>query len=182
MHKVFVVVGSLRAESINRKFARALEKLGGGRFAFAEAELADLPMYNDDLWADPPASVLKLKADILAADAVLFVTPEYNRSLPPVTKNALDWASRPYGTNAWKNKPCAIVGATSGVIGTAVAQSHLRSIAPIYELIVMGQPEVYFTLKPGAIDDDHTITDAGTAKFLDGWCTAFDAWITRMNR
>ena len=147
MHKVFVVVGSLRAESINRKFARALEKLGGGRFAFAEANLADLPMYNDDLWADPPASVLKLKADILAADAVLFVTPEYNRSLPPVTKNALDWASRPYGTSAWKNKP-----------------------------------EVYFTLKPGAIDDDHKFTDAATAKFLEGWCAAFDAWITRMNR
>jgi chromate reductase len=180
MHKVLVVVGSLRRESINRKFAKALEKLGGDRFAFTEAGLADLPMYNDDLWADPPADVIKFKADILAADAVLLVTPEYNRSLPPVMKNALDWASRPYGTNAWKNKPCAIVGATSGAIGTAVAQSHLRSIAPIYELIVMGQPEIYFTLKPGAIDEDHNFTDEGTRQFLTGWTEKFDAWISRM--
>jgi chromate reductase len=180
MFKVAVFVGSLRRESINRKFAKTLEKLGQSSFTFHYVELGDLPMYNDDLWADPPASVLRLKADIAAADAVLFVTPEYNRSIPPVLKNAIDWATRPYGKNSWAGKPASIVGTSPGVIGTAVAQEHLRYLATIIGLILMGQPEVYFSFKPGLVDENFEVTDETTRKFLETYLSRFEAWIRRV--
>ena len=177
MHKVAVFVGSLRRESINRKLAKALARLGQSRFTFDFVELGDLPMYNDDLWPDPPPSVPRLKADIAAADAVLLVTPENNRSIPAVLKNAIDWGSRPYGQNSWGGKPTAIVGASPGNVGTAVAQSHLRNIMAILGVKLMGQPEVYFVAKPGLIDEQNEISEESTRDFLKGFLTRFDAWI-----
>lgn len=181
MHKVAVIVGSLRRESINLRLAKALIKLGQERFACHLVKLDDVPMYNDDYWADPPASVTRLKADIAAADAVLFVTPEYNRAVPALVKNTVDWGSRPRGQNSWAGKPVAIAGASQGAIGTAVAQAQLRNSLLILGVILMGQPEMYLTYKPGLIDDDFKITDDSTAKFLTGFLQKFDAWIERMS-
>jgi NAD(P)H-dependent FMN reductase len=110
---------------------------------------------------------------------MLFVTPEYNRSIPGILKNAIDWASRPYGKSSWAGKPGAIVGATGGAIGTAVAQAHLRSIMGVLDVALMGQPEVYFTMKPGLIDDDYLVTDDKTREFLNGWVNKYVAWVRR---
>src|ERR1700754_164281 len=107
MHKIAIVVGSVRADSVNLKFARALEKLAAGRLAFSFVRIDDLPYYDDGLWQDPPASVTRFKHDIDSADGVLFVTPEFNRSIPGVLKNAIDWGSRPWGQGSWTDKPTA---------------------------------------------------------------------------
>ena len=176
MHKIAVIVGSLRRDSINKKLAHALEKLADGQLQFHYIDV-DLPLYNDDLWADPPAKVTQLKADIAAADGILFVSPEYNRSMPAVTKNTVDWASRPYGHNAWKGKPVAICGASPGSQGTAVMQSQLRSSLVIVETVVMGGPEVYITFKPDVVDTDGAIANEGTATFLKGFLDRFAQWI-----
>jgi chromate reductase, NAD(P)H dehydrogenase (quinone) len=181
MYTVAVVVGSLRRDSINRKFANALAKLAQSKLRFKFVELADVPIYNEDLWVDPPASVLRFKKDIEAADAVLFVTPEYNRSITPVIKNAVDWGTRPWGQNSWAGKPAAIVGASPGTIGTAAAQAQLRSIAPVLDLILMVQPEVYFAAKPGLIDDNDDVTDDTTREFLEGWIDRFATFIGRVS-
>lgn len=180
MHRIAVLVGSLRAESINRKLGRALERLAGDRFAFDFVELGDIPMYNEDLWESPPPSVLRLKADVEKADAVLFITPEYNRSVPPVLSNAISWASRPKGKNSWARKPASVIGASNGAIGTAVAQSQLRSVVVILGTVLMGQPEVYFNMKPGLVDDAHDVTDEKTRAFLESYLSRFDAWIKRV--
>jgi chromate reductase, NAD(P)H dehydrogenase (quinone) len=180
MYTIAVIVGSLRRESINRKLAKALAKLGQSKFKFNFVELGDLPIYNEDLWQDPPAAVLRMKKEIETADAVLFVTPEYNRSIPPVLKNAIDWGTRPWGKNSWAGKPASIVGTSPGAVGTAVAQTHLRSVAVILDLILMGQPEVYFVNKPGLIDENDDITDDTTREFLQGYLTRFEAWIDQV--
>jgi chromate reductase len=179
MFKVAVLVGSTRPNSSNLQFARAIEKLAVGRLQFDYVDLASLPFYDDTLWNDPPESVLKLKQQVVDADAVLFVTPEYNRSIPGILKNAIDWPSRPYGQSVWDGKPGAIVGATTGQVGTAAAQAHLRSIAVVLGIALMGRPEVYQTLKPGMIDEDYLITDERTREFLRKWVDAFVAWIGR---
>ncbi len=176
MHTLAVLVGSLRRDSINHKYAKALEKLAAGQFAFNFIDM-DLPLYNDDLWQAPPAKVTALKEAIASADGILIVTPEHNRSIPAVTKNAVDWASRPYGHNAWKGKPCAITGASPGSQGTAVAQSQLRSTMVILETIVMGGPEVYISFKPELVDGDFNVTNQGTADFLKGFLDHFEKWI-----
>jgi chromate reductase len=110
--------------------------------------------------------VLRLKKDIAAADAVLFVTPEYNRSIPPVIKNAVDWGTRPWGQNSWAGKPGSIIGTSPGNVGTAVAQAHLRSVLTILDTVLLGQPEIYFVTKPGLINDEFDITDDQTREFL----------------
>jgi chromate reductase, NAD(P)H dehydrogenase (quinone) len=181
MHTVAVLVGSLRRESIHRKLAKALAKLGQAKFKFNFVELGDLPIYNEDLWQDPPASVLRMKRDIEQADAVLFVTPEYNRSIPPVIKNAIDWGTRPWGKNSWAGKPASVVGTSPGNVGTAAAQAHLRSIAPVLDLVVMGQPEVYLVNRPGLIDENDDITDDTTREFLDGYLARFAAFIDQVS-
>ena len=182
MYTIAVLVGSLRRESINRKLAKALAKLGQGKFKFHFVELGDIPIYNEDLWQDPPAAVLRMKKDIETADAVLFATPEYNRSIPPVVKNAIDWGTRPWGKNSWAGKPASIVGTSPGAVGTAVAQTHLRGIAPILELVLMGQPEVYLVNKPGLIDENDDITDDTTREFLQAYLDRFAAWIDQVSR
>lgn len=179
MYKIAVLVGSTKANSTNMKFARALETLAIGKLSFDYIDIGSLPFYDDSLWDNPPEPVTRMKEQIVAADGVLFVTPEFNRSIPGVLKNAIDWPSRPYGQSVWAGKPGAIVGATPGAIGTAVAQSHLRSIASVLDIHLMGQPEIYFTMKPGLIDDNSLVTDDKTRAFLQGWVNKFTAYVGR---
>jgi chromate reductase, NAD(P)H dehydrogenase (quinone) len=179
MFRVAVLVGSIRPQSTNLQFARALEKLALGRLVFDYVEIGNLPFYDETLWANPPEAVVNLKQRIADADAVLFVTPEYNRSIPGVLKNAIDWPSRPFGQSVWDGKPAAIVGATGGQSGTAAAQAHLRSILPVLGVILMGRPEVYQTVKPGLFDEHDLITDEPTRLFLGKWIDAFVGWIGR---
>jgi len=180
MHDVAVLVGSLRRDSLNLKLARALAKLGKTLFSFNFAELSDLPIYNQDMEADLPASVVRMKKEIAKADAVLFVTPEHNRSIPSVLKNAIDWGTRPWGQNSWAGKPGSIIGTSPGNVGTAAGQAHLRSVMTILDVILLGQPEVYFVSKPGLIDDKDDITDDATREFLQGYLTRFEAWIDQV--
>lgn len=179
MFKVAVFVGSPRPVSTNLKLAKALEKLANGRLSFDYVDIASLPFYDDSLWNDPPVSVLTLKRHIEQADAVLFVTPEYNRSIPGILKNAIDWPSRPYGESVWYGKPAAIVGASPGPTGTAAAQAHLRSILPMIGTVLMGTPEVYLSARPGLFDDEGNITDDRTRTNLANWTTRFEEWIAR---
>jgi len=177
MKTVLTLVGSLRADSINLRFAKALEKRTAPQFRFDYADLGSLPHFNEDLWAAPPEPVTRFKASIVQADAILFVTPEHFRAPPALLLNALAWGGRPWGQNSWAGKPAAIVGTSPGGIGTAVAQSQLRSILPGLELMLLGQPEVYFQTKPGLIDDQFSVTDTQTGSFLDGWASRFDRLI-----
>ena len=179
MKNVAVFVGSLHADSINIRLAKALAKLADGKLRFDLIEIADLPHYDNALWANPPASVARLKETVEAADAVLFVTPEYNRSIPGVLKNAIDWASRPWGENSWAGKPGSIVGTSIGGTGTSAAQSHLRSILAMLEVLLMGQPEVYFHTTPGLIDDNFNVTNPETRAFLQNYIEKFAAWVER---
>jgi chromate reductase len=174
---VAVLVGSLTKKSINRNFAKALEKLAAATLKFSYLDIGSLPHYNNDLWDNPPQAVLAFKAQVLAADAVLIVMPEINRSFPGVIKNALDWGSRPWGQSSWLGKPASLIGTTPGAIGTAVGQGHLRTILPLFDLIVMGQPEVYFQSKPGLIDEHFEITDDQTRAFLTGYLDKFTTFI-----
>ena len=177
MKTVAVLVGSLAHNSINRQLARSLERLAGGRLHFDYIDLGALPHYNNDLWENPPAVVLDLKARVEAADAVLIVMPEINRSYPAIIKNALDWASRPYGDNSWTGKPLSLIGTSPGPIGSAAGQNQLRATLPLYGFVVMGQPEVYLQFKPGLIDEHHEITVDLTRDFLAGYVDKFVAWI-----
>lgn len=179
MFEVAVFVGSSRASSSNLRLARALEKLAAGRLSFRYVDISNLPFYDDSLWNNPPPEVVRLKQQIEAADAVLFVTPEYNRSIPGMLKNAIDWPSRPYGESVWHGKPGAIAGATGGVSGTAAAQAHLRSILPVLGIALMGAPEIYFQSRPGALDADDTITDERMRTNLNLWVDRFTDWIAR---
>ena len=181
MVKVAVVVGSLRRELINRQLALALKKLGRRNgLDLSLVGLEDLPHYNQDLWDDPPEAVTRLKRDVEAADAVIFVTPEYNRAPPGLMLDAIDWASRPYGKNSWAGKPAAVIGATPGKVGTAVAQSHLRTVLLVLDLAVMGQPEAYIQLAADTIDAHHTVTDVAVRAFLEKWLAAFADWIGKV--
>lgn len=179
MKKVAVLVGSLRRESINRKFAEAVGKLAANDLEFHFVELGDVPMYNDDLWADLPASVSRLKRDIEGADAVLFVVPEYNRSFPAVIKNAIDWATRPYGQNSFGAKPGGLIGTTPGATGTAAGQNHLKSVLNVVDVVLMGQPEVYFQYKPELFAEDGSFKDGPSKDFMTGWADRFVKWIER---
>lgn len=177
MFKVAIVVGSIRKESMNLKLAKALAKLGQGEFQASFVSISDLPLFNQDLESNLPAPVTKFKSEIEAADAVLFVTPEYNRSVPGVLKNAIDWGSRPYGKSSWAGKVAAIAGASPGAVGAAVSQNHLRSIVGGFlDMKLLGQPEVYFQFKEGSIAEDGTIADDNTRKFLQGFVDRFTAW------
>ena len=179
MFKVAVIVGSLRRESINRRFAQALARLAEGALSFEFVELADVPMYNEDLWQNPPPAVTRLKQSIETADAVLFVTPEYNRSIPALVKNIIDWGSRPRGQSSWAGKPAGIVGTSGGAIGTAVAQSHLRHVVTVCDMKLLPSPEVYLVNKPGLITDSFEVSDESSRAFLAGYVTKFAAWITQ---
>ncbi len=177
--RISVLVGSLRRESINRKLANALMRLAPADFTFAELKIDDLPPFNQDLEKTPAAPVKRLKDDIAASQGLLFVTPEYNRSLPGVFKNAIDHASRPYGQNAWAGKPAGIIGASVGAIGSAVAQSHLRGVLGYLDVPTLGQPEAYIKVGKDFFDADGGIANADTRKFLQDWMDAYVAWVNR---
>jgi chromate reductase, NAD(P)H dehydrogenase (quinone) len=178
-YQIAVVVGSLRRDSFNRKLANALVKLAPAEFSFKQLEIGDLPLYNQDNDANQPAPVLRLKAEITASAGVIFVTPEYNRSIPGVLKNALDNASRPYGNNAWAGKPAGVLGASPGTIGTAVAQQHLRTILAYLDVPTLGQPEAFIQVKEGFFDQAGDISSEDTRKFLQGWMDRYVAWVKR---
>lgn len=176
---VAVIVGSLRKESINHRLMLALQNLAGDRLQFHPLHIGDLPHYNEELWAEPPVPVLRLKDRVEHSDAVLAITPEYNRSYPGVIKNALDWGTRPYGENSWKDKPAAITGASPGVIGAAVGQARLKTDMLAVGMVMMPTPEAYIQWKPEAYAADGQVTDPATAKFLGGFVDAFAAWIEK---
>jgi chromate reductase len=178
--KVAIVVGSNRRESINRKLAQAIAKLAENRVDARLVQIGDLPMYNQDLESPLPASVARFKTEIEQADALLFVTPEHNRSLPAVLKNAIDWGARPYGRNSWGGKPVAITGTSPGAIATAIAQQHLRQILGVLGALVMGG-EAYLTFKSGLIDDAGVIADEGTRKFLQAFVDQFTTLLARLS-
>jgi chromate reductase, NAD(P)H dehydrogenase (quinone) len=178
--KVAVVVGSNRRESINRKLAQAIAKLAENRVDAKLVQIGDLPMYNQDLESPLPAGVARFKTEIEQADALLFVTPEHNRSLPAVLKNAIDWGARPYGRNSWGGKPVAITGTSPGAIATAIAQQHLRQILGDLGALVMGG-EAYLTFKSGLIDDAGVIVDEGTRKFLQAFVEQFTTLLARLS-
>ncbi|HEU4322634.1 MAG TPA: NADPH-dependent FMN reductase [Roseiflexaceae bacterium] len=181
-YRVAILVGSVRRDSINRRLALALTKLGQEHFDFAEVRIDDLPFANPDLEGDLPEPVRRLRREIGAADAVLFVTPEYNRSVPGVLKNAIDWASRPYRAHSLGDKPGAVIGTSMGRIGTATAQQHLRTILAPLDVYLMGQPEGYIVYTPGLIDDAGTVTDGAVREFLQQYIDQFAAWVARVAR
>ncbi len=166
-------------ESINRKLAGALTKLAKPGTQFTFARIDDLPLFSQDLEPSPPAAVTRLKGEIEAADGVLILTPEYNRSIPGVLKNAIDWASRPYGKNSFDGKPTAAIGTSRGAVGTAAAQQHLRSILAYLNVILMGQPEGYIVYKKDMVDDAGQVADESVRKFLQLYMDKFTAWVER---
>lgn len=177
---IAVVVGSIRQESYNRQFAEALVRLFPAEVKAHFVRIDDLPLYSQDSDAQPPvAPVARLRQDIAAADGVLFVTPEYNRSVPGVLKNAIDIASRPWGTNSFAGKPGAVIGASIGAIGTAIAQHHLRSSLHFLDVPTLGQPEVYLHFRDEAIAPDGTIANDSTREFLQRFVDAYVAWVER---
>ena len=178
-YRIAVIVGSLRRDSINRRLADALAALAPKDFSLVQSRIDDLPPYNQDDDANQAVPVKRLKGEIAAAQGLIFVTPEYNRSMPGVLKNAIDHASRPYGHNAWAGKPAGVLGASIGAIGSALAQQHLRNVLAYLDAPTMGQPEVFLTVKDGFFGDDGMIADAGTRKFVQGWMDRYTAWVRR---
>jgi chromate reductase len=176
---IALIIGSLRRDSYNRKLAAALVKLAPPEFTFTESEIGDLPLYNQDYDDNPPAAVIRLKKEIKSATGLLFVTPEYNRSIPGVLKNALDNASRPYGQSAWAGKPAGVIGASIGAIGTALAQQHLRNILAYLDVPTLGQPEAFIQVKEGFFDAAGNFASAGTVKFLQEWMDRYVTWIRK---
>ncbi|MBC7954954.1 MAG: NAD(P)H-dependent oxidoreductase [Cytophagales bacterium] len=177
-YKIAVVVGSLRADSFNRKLADGLAKLAPAQLQFTQVQIGDLPLYNQDDDANQAAAVKRLKAEVSASQGLLFITPEYNRSIPGVLKNALDHASRPYGQNAWAGKPAAVMGVSVGAIGTALAQQHLRNVLAYLDVPTMGQPEAFIQSKDGLFNTDGSI-GAGSEKFLKDWLNKYADWVQR---
>ena len=173
-------VGSLAKASINRKLAQALIRLAPPELEFREIPIKDLPLYSYDYDADYPPPGRALKEAIAAVDAVLFVTPEYNRSIPGALKNAIDWASRPWGQNSFARKPSAMIGASPGKIGTALAQQALRGVLGFCNSPQMNSIEAYIQFKPGMISDDGDVTDEKTAEFLRNYITEFRDFIRRV--
>ena len=179
-HTVGYFVGSLARASINRKLARALTRLAPPELQMREIPIGELPLYSYDYDADYPPPGRALKDAIAAVDAVLFVTPEYNRSIPGPLKNAIDWASRPWGQNSFARKPSAMIGTSPGKIGTAVGQQHLKSILSFCNSPQMNAIEAYIPFTPGLITDDGEVTVESTAEFLRTYMTEFSAFITRV--
>lgn len=177
MLKIATIVGSLRKDSFNKKLMMALDKLSHPKLEFKILDITHIPLFNQDNETNLPSAVAQLKNEVTQADGVLFVTPEYNRSIPGVLKNVIDWGTRPYGTNVWVNKPTAIIGTSPGAVGTAVAQSHLRSVITSLGAILLGQPEVYFVHKEELIDNQFNITNDNSRKFLQGFLDAFSKWV-----
>lgn len=177
-YQIAVIVGSLRRDSFNRKLANGIVKLAPSDFSFKQIQIDDLPLYNQDDDANQADAVKRLKADISASQGLLFVSPEYNRSMPGVLKNAIDHASRPYGQNAWAGKPAGVLGASVGAVGTAVAQQHLRNVLAYLDAPTLGQPEAFIHAKDGLFDEAGNI-GPDSKKFLQNWMDQYVAWVKK---
>lgn len=180
IYKVGYLIGSLAKGSINRKLSKALVKLAPSNLSFVEIPFKDLPLYSYDYDADYPPVARSFKDAIKAVDAVLFITPEYNRSIPGGLKNAIDWASRPYGSNAFTHKPSAVIGTSPGAIGTAVAQQSLRSVLSFCNSPQMNAPEAYIQFTPGLVTDEGEVTVGSTEEFLRTYMQEFHDFIARV--
>jgi chromate reductase len=179
-YRVGYFVGSISSGSINRKLATALIGLAPPRLEFMEIPIENLPLYRRDYDPDFPPEARALKEALAGVDAVLFVTPEYNRSIPGALKNAIDWASRPSGANSFARKPSAVIGASTGRLGTAFAQQSLRSVLSFCNSPQMNAPEAYVNFTPGLVDDDGRITVEATETFLRRFMEEFDGFVERV--
>lgn len=176
-YRIAVLVGSLRRESFNQQLAAALAKLAPQQLEFVPVRIDDLPLYNQDDDAKPAQPVQRLKSEISGAQGVLFVTPEYNRSIPGVLKNAIDHASRPYGQSAWSGKPAAVIGVSIGAIGTAVAQQHLRNVLAYLDMPTLGQPEMFIQNQPGLFGANGEFGADDTKQFMQKFVERFAEWV-----
>lgn len=179
-YRVGYFVGSLSSTSINRVLSKSLIRLAPGDLEFSELPIGNLPLYSPDFDEHYPAEAQTLKDAIAASDAVLFVTPEYNRSIPGALKNAIDWASRPWGQNSFDHMPAAVIGASPGQIGTAVGQQSLRAVLSFCNARQMTAPEAYISFKPGLFTDDGEVTDESTAAFLTDFMREFRDHVERV--
>jgi len=180
--KVLGIAGSLRKESYNRAALRAARELAPEGMEIEILELEGIPPFNQDEESRPPETVVRLKSKIRAADAILFVTPEYNYSIPGVLKNAIDWASRPYGDNAWHGKPVAVMGASPGMLGTARAQYHLRQTFVFLNMFPVNAPEVLIAQADRRFDPQGKLTDPSTAEFIKKLLVALAAWTRQLQK
>jgi chromate reductase len=178
-YQIALLVGSLRRDSFNRHLANALVALAPPELSFQQVRIDDLPLYNQDDDLDPADNVKRLKGEITASQGVLFVTPEYNRSIPGVLKNAIDHASRPYGQSVWAGKPAGVVGASVGAPGTSMAQQHLRNILAYLDMPTLGQPEVFIHVKDGLFDEGGNLANKDSKAFLQGWMDRYVAWVKK---
>jgi chromate reductase len=176
-YRIAVMVGSLRRDSFNRQLADALPPLAPQQLELTQVRIDDLPLYNQDDDANQAEPVRRLKTEIAQAQGVLFVTPEYNRSIPGVLKNAIDHASRPYGQSVWADKPAGVIGVSVGAIGTAVAQQHLRNVLAYLDMPTLGQPEVFIQNKPGLFAQGGGIGADDTREFLRKFMERYAAWV-----
>jgi chromate reductase len=176
--QIAVIAGSLRKDSFNKKLADALLKLAPPEFSFGRVEIGDLPLYNQDDDEHPAEPVVRMKKEITAADGLLIVTPEYNRSIPGVLKNALDHGSRPTGRSVWAGKPAGIIGVSPGNSGTAMCQQHLRNILSYLDVAVMCQPEAYLQMREGMFDNEGNLGPA-SRQYLQNWMDHYVAWIRK---
>jgi chromate reductase, NAD(P)H dehydrogenase (quinone) len=175
-YRIAVVVGSIRRESLNRKLADALIRLAPADFSFHHLRIDDLPLYNQDDEEHPADAVQRLRREIAEADGLMIVTPEYNRSISGVLKNAIDHGSRPYGRNAWEGKPAGMIGLSPSACGTSMAQQHLRNILAVLDVPTMAQPEAFISYYDGLFDEVGNIGPA-SRDFLQGWMNRFSAWV-----
>jgi chromate reductase, NAD(P)H dehydrogenase (quinone) len=179
-YRIAIVIGSLRRDSFNRKLAGAVMRLAPPELTFKQSQIGDLPLYNQDDDGNQAEPVKRLKSEITNAHGLLFVTPEYNRSMPGVLKNAIDHASRPYGENAWAGKPAGVMGASIGAPGTAMAQQHLRNTLAYLDVPTLGQPEAFIHVKEGLFDENGDIGNEDTRKFLQNWMDHYVAWVKKL--
>ncbi len=179
-HKIGYLVGSLSSTSINRTLSKALLKLAPDDLEFTEIAIRDLPLYSQDFDADFPAPARAFKQAIEASDGVLFISPEFNRSIPGALKNAIDWGSRPWGSNSFAMKPTGIIGASPGGIGTAVMQSSMRSVLSFLDAPQLNAPEAYITFRDDVFSNDGEVRDEATAEFLRHFMEEYDAFVQRV--
>lgn len=179
-YKIGYFVGSLSSGSINRTLSKALISVAPDELEFTEIPIKDLPLYSTDYDADFPPAGRALKDAIATSDGILFVSPEYNRSIPGALKNAIDWGSRPWGTNSFARKPTGIVGASPGSIGTAVMQSSMRSVLSFLDAPQLNAPEAYIRFNPEAFGEDGTVKDKSTADLLRHYMEEYSAFVQRV--
>lgn len=179
-YRIAYLIGSLSSTSINRRLSKALIALAPAELEFFEVGIGDLPLFSPDYESDLPAAVTAFKEAVESADGVMFVSPEYNRSIPGALKNAIDWGSRPRSRNSFARKPTAIIGASTGAIGTAVMQSQMRSVLSFLDAPQLNSPEAYITFKPDAYGEDGTVRDESTAAFLGHFMSEYAGFVARV--